>query len=182
MKTALFFLISIIICFISFIIIASLNIFQEYLDENYAEHNYILYFVSIFISLVLDLIDFGLETVLEILTHKERQATRTNFFLSFSIKLTVSSSLNSILVPFLCEIIFTKSKRYEVLIGNLFVEFLFNSFATPFLMSFNYCCLLKKLKKYLAIRNLKNKKEYITQKELNNLYEYRYFLKIFLYS
>ena len=38
-------------------------------------------------------------------------------------------------------------------------------------MSFNYCCLLKKLKKYLAIRNLKNKKEYITQKELNNLYE-----------
>ena len=136
MKTALFFLISIIICFISFIIVASLNIFQEYLDENYAEHNYILYFVSIFISLVLDLIDFALETVLEILTDKERQATRTNFFLSFSIKLTVSSSLNSILVPFLCEIIFTKSKRYEVLIGNLFVEFLFNSFATPFLNEF----------------------------------------------
>ena len=109
-RTILFFLISIFICFISFIIVASLNKLQEYLDEKYEGHTFILYFISVLISIVLDLIDFALEQILETLTKKERQITKTNFYLSYSIKLTISSSLNSVLVPFLSEIVFTKSK------------------------------------------------------------------------
>ena len=129
----------------SLIIVGGLYRAQELLDEN-EEHRFYLYFLSIIISLILEIIDFVLGEFLEYLTKNERQITYTNFHLSYSIKLTISSSLNSALVPFLCEIIFTKSKRYEVLIGNLFVEFLFNAFITPILMIYSYGFLFKKLK------------------------------------
>ena len=151
-----------------------MNRLQEILDKN-EEHPYILFFISILISFVLNLIDFILEQILELLTNYERQITYTNFYLSYSIKLAISSSLNSALVPFLSEIIFTKSKRYEVLIGNLFVEFLFNAFITPILITYNYSCIFKKLKQCLKIRILVGKngnfKDFTTQKELNELYE-----------
>ena len=163
LRTLLFFFISIIICFVSLIIVGGLYRAQELLDEN-EEHRFYLYFLSIIISLILEIIDFVLGEFLEYLTKNERQITYTNFHLSYSIKLTISSSLNSALVPFLSEIIFTKSKRYEVLIGNLFIEFLFNSFLTPIFMVFNFSFLLKKIK--LCFRNC-----YRTQKELNELYE-----------
>ena len=174
LRTLFFFIISIFICFISFIIVSGLNRLQEILDKN-EEHPYILFFISILISYVLNLIDFILEQILELLTNYERQITYTNFYLSYSIKLAISSSLNSALVPFLSEIIFTKSKRYEVLIGNLFVEFLFNAFITPILITYNYSCIFKKLKQCLKIRILVGKngkfKDFTTQKELNELYE-----------
>ena len=168
MRTLLYFMISIIICFISFIIVAGLYRLQEILDEK-DENSAILILISIIIYFVLDLIDFALEEILEALTKKEKQFTYTNFYLSYSIKLTISSTLNSAFVPFLSEIVFTKSKRYEVLIGNLFVEFILNAFLTPILMAYNYCCLFKKFRQY-KIKKKGNYKDY-SQKELNELYE-----------
>ena len=174
LRTLLFFIISLLICSLSLFFVGWLYRRQEIIDENEG-HRSVLIIISIFISFVLDLIDFFLEHILEYLTNKERQITFTNFYLSYSIKLTISSTLNSALVPFLSEIIFTKSKRYEVLIGNLMTEFLFNAFITPILMTYNYCCLFKTLKQYLKRRiligNNSKREEYITQKELNELYE-----------
>ena len=168
MRTLLYFILSIIICFISFIIVAGLYRLQEIVDEK-DENPAILILISIMIYFVLDLIDFALEEILEALTKKEKQFTYTNFYLSYSIKLTISSTLNSAFVPFLSEIVFTKSKRYEVLIGNLFVEFILNAFLTPILMAYNYCCLFKKLRQY-KIKKKGNYKDY-SQKELNELFE-----------
>ena len=54
-------------------------------------------------------------------------------------------------------------------------EFLFNAFITPILMTYNYCCLFKTLKqnfkRRILIGNNSKREEYITQKELNDLYE-----------
>ena len=174
LKGLLFFIISIIICFVSLCIVAGLNRLQEILDKN-DEYSIVLFIFSILIYFVLELIDFALEEILEILTKYERQISYTHFYLSYSIKLTISSFLNSALVPFLSEIIFTKSKRYEVLIGNLFFQFILNAIVTPILMTYNYCCLLKICKQRCKIKALMGNngkiKDFTTQKELNELYE-----------
>ena len=52
-------------------------------------------------------------------------------------------------MPFLSEIIFTKSKRYVVLINNLLVQFLFNDFLDPILLTYNYFYIFKKIKQYI---------------------------------
>ena len=73
-KTILVFIIAVFICFVSLVIVASLNILQQYCDEKYEGHTYILFFISILITLILDLIDLFLEIILEKLTTKENHS------------------------------------------------------------------------------------------------------------
>ena len=77
-------------------------------------------------------------------------------------------------MPFLSEIIFTKSKRYVVLINNLLVQFLFNDFLDPILLTYNYFYIFKKIKQYIKfsmIIDLEEENNFFTQKELNDLFE-----------
>ena len=90
----------------------------------------------------------------------------TNFYLSYSIKLTLFTFCTSAIIPLISNYIFYGAK-FDLLVTNMLMMFLTNAFLTPFMWSMNFEFLLKKLKICL----LKQNQETYTQKELNELYE-----------
>ena len=172
LKTALVYFISIILCGISFAAIYGLNLLQMYVDENQKNHTthvVLLYVISFAITGVTSGMDILLEIVLEKLTKWEKQVTWTNYYLSFSLKLTLFSFVNSAILPTFCEFFINKSDGYEILISNMLMKFLVNAIVTPGMWTLNVGYFIKKLKIYY----ITNKDEIdINQKELNELYEY----------
>ena len=190
-NTFIVYLVSIIICGVSFIAIIFLNKLQENVNkdkENKANHTLLLYVISFGITGVTSAIDIVLEIVLEKLTKWEKQLTWTNFYLSYSLKLTLFSFLNSAVLPIVSEFFFNESNGYEFLISNMLMKFLVNSFVTTIMWTVNVGCVLKLLRQWFIER-----KETIhyNQKELNEIYElspmnvaakYSYIVKTLLMS
>jgi len=170
-NTFLVYLVSLIICGVSFFAIFGLNYLQQKIDndkKNKTTHTVLLYVISFGITGVTSVIDIVLEIVLEILTKWEKQTTWTNFYLSYSLKLTLFSFLNSGVIPIVCELAITKSKGYQFLINNMLMKFLVNSFVTTIMWTVNVGCILKLIKQCLIAK--KDKIPY-NQKELNEIYE-----------
>ena len=104
--------------------------------------------------------------ILESLTKKEKQISMTNFYLSFSIKLTIFTFCTSAVIPLLSNQFFSKAD-YNLLVTNMLMLFITNAFLTPIMWTMNFEFLLKKIKICMLERN----QETYTQKELNELYE-----------
>ena len=171
-KTAIVYLISVILCGISFAAIYGLNLLQMYVDENQKNqttHVVLLYVISFAITGVTSGMDILLEIVLEKLTKWEKQMTWTNYYLSFSIKLTLFSFVNSAILPTFCEFFINNSDGFEILISNMLMKFLVNAIVTPGMWRINIGYYIKKIKIYY----ITNKEEIdINQKDLNELYEF----------
>ena len=170
-NTLLVYFLSIIICGVSFVAIIYLNKLQKKIDndkENKTTHTLLLYVISFGITGVTSVIDIILEIVLEKLTKWERQTTWTNFYLSYSLKLTLFSFLNSAVIPIVCELVINKSNGYQFLINNMLMKFLVNAFVTTIMWTVNVGCVLKLFRQCLIER--KDKINY-NQKELNKIYE-----------
>ena len=170
-NTFIVYLVSFIICGVSFVAIFYLNDLQKKIDENNksnTSHTILLYIISFGITGVTSAIDIVLEIVLEILTKWEKQTTWTNFYLSYSLKLTLFSFLNSAVIPIVCELIITKSNGCSFLINNMLMKFLVNAFVTTIMWTVNVGCVLKLIKQCLIKK--KDKIPY-NQKELNEIYE-----------
>ena len=90
----------------------------------------------------------------------------TNFYLSFSIKLTLFTFFTSAIIPLISNYFFSKAD-YNLLVTNMLMLFITNAFLTPIMWSMKFEYLLKKVKICLLKRN----QETYTQKELNELYE-----------
>ena len=174
LKTALVYLISVILCGVSFAAIYGLNLLQMYVDENQksqTSHVVLLYVISFVISGVTSGMDVLLEIVLEILTKWEKQMTWTNYYLSYSVKLTFFSFINSAILPTFCEFFINNSDGYEILISNMLMKFLINAIVTPAMWTLNVGYFLKKIRIYFIEK--KDPEEIdMNQKELNDLYEY----------
>ena len=186
-RTALVYIISIIICGVSFGIIVALNNVQKNVDnKKNSNHLLLLYIMSLVITGITTGIDFILEIVLDFLTKKERQMAKTDYYLSYSVKLTLFTFLNGSVLPLVSELAFDKSDGYEILISNMLMKFLVNAFVTPGLWTINFGYFFKKFQICLLEREIKrddkgddkgeiverNKEEIgRTQKELNDLYE-----------
>ena len=183
MRTVLVYIISIIICGVSFAIIVALNKVQANIDNNNnSSHLLLLYIMSLVITGITTGIDVILESVLDFLTRKERQMAMTDYYLSYSVKLTLFTFLNGSVLPLVSELAFDKSDGYEILISNMLMKFLVNAFVTPALWTINFGYFFKKFQICLLERNVtkNNKGEIVeqnkeeigkTQKELNDLYE-----------
>ena len=183
MRTVLVYIISIIICGVSFAIIVALNKVQANIDnDNNSSHLLLLYIMSLVITGITTGIDFILEIVLDFLTKNERQMAMTDYYLSYSLKLTLFTFLNGSVLPLVSELAFDKSDGYEILISNMLMKFIVNAFVTPGLWTINFGYFFKKFKICLLERKIKrndkgeiveqNKEEIgKTQKELNELYE-----------
>ena len=174
MRTVLVYVISIIICGVSFGIIVALNKVQTTLDSNNnSSHLLLLYIMSLVITGITTGIDFILEFVLDFLTKKERQMSYTDYYLSYSVKLTLFTFLNGSVLPLVSELAFDKSDGYEILISNMLMKFLVNAFVTPGLWTINFIYFFKKFQICCFIEGKEQNKEKIgkTQKELNDLYE-----------
>ena len=161
---------SIILIFISFIIVTSLNYLQKYCDEE--KYNpAVRYIISFLITCCIQIINIIFEFFLEKLTKLEKRFTSTSYHLSYSIKLTLFSFLNSGIIPLISSI-YNDSKGYQYLIINVFMILLVNATLTPISWTMNLTFFIKKIKIWLIERKDDPDSEHgKTQRELNELYE-----------
>ena len=184
LRTTLVYILSIFICGVSFVIVVLLNMLQTYVDDkNNSSHLILLYILSLVITGVTTGIDFLLEIILDSLTKIEKQPSWTDYYLSYSVKLTLFSFLNSAVLPLVSELCIDKSEGHEILISNMLMKFLVNAFVTPMLWTINFLYFFKQFQICLINRKverdtitkkiIKQDKEGIgkTQKELNDIYE-----------
>ena len=182
--------VSFIICGICYAICIFLYILKRNIDivKDQRENTILLYLLSFGITIITSVMDFILEIVLKKLVKSEKPFTWTNFYTSYSIKLTFFTFINSALVPVLCELTLGKYDEFTFLINNMLIKFLVNAFVTPIMWTINFNFGLKKIRQCLIEK--KDKINY-NQKELNEIYllqsmnialKYSYIVKTLLMS
>ena len=166
----LIYCLSIIMIGLCFSIILGLNYYQiNYQKINDKNKIFMTYLVSIAITCITFLLNFIFQICLGRLTKKEKQISMTNYYLSFSIKLTFFSFMTSGIVPILSNYYYDEQKNYNLLVTNMITMFLTNSFLTPIFWTFDLKYLLKRFNIFLIEKNGNSD---LTQRELNTLYEF----------
>ena len=102
---------------------------MEYINKK-INNPVIQYLTSFALSFISTFINFIYEHIFHILTRFEKQSTWTKYYLSYSIKLTTFSFINSGLMPLLGEI-YHPSNGHKTLINNMLMMFIINSIYTP---------------------------------------------------
>ena len=165
---------SILVIGFAFFIVYQLNDYQDNIvQKNWSE--ILKYTVSISITIIICILNAFLEYIMKFFTKMEKQKSMTNYYLSFSIKLTIFTFMTSAFVPFISNYINNHSKNHDnqTLITNMFFLFLTNSFISPILWTVNIPLLIKKVRIFFIERKkVPNSMHFKTQKELNDLYEY----------
>ena len=155
---------------ICFVIIAALNYLLDYINKKFP-HPAVQYLTSLAISCISTGLNYLYENIFHILTKLEKKSTWTKYYLSYSIKLTIFSFINSGILPLLGEI-YNPSDGHRTLINNMLMMFLLNSIYTPIRWSLNFSYFKKKIQICLLERMKNPDDEHgKTQKELNDLYE-----------
>ena len=155
---------------IGFAIIAGLNALLDYINKKFP-HPLVQYGTSFVISCFSTILNYIYKNIFHILTKFERQTTWTQYYLSYSIKLTIFSFINSGILPLLGEI-YNPSEGHKTLINNMFMMFVVNSIYTPIRWSLDFTYFGKKISIWLIERKKDPDEEHAkTQKELNDLYE-----------
>ena len=155
---------------IGFIIIAGLNALLDYINKQFP-HPLFQYATSLVISCFSTALNYIYEKIFTILTKFEKQTTMTEYYLSYSIKLTIFSFMNSGILPLLGEI-YNPSDGHKTLINNMLMMFALNSIYTPVMWTLNFTYFRKKISIWLIERKKEPDEEHAkTQKELNDLYE-----------
>ena len=173
MRIIIVYIISIILILICFGIFIGLNILQKIVNDK-AIHFILTYILSLCNTCVSSSLNIIFQMLLDFLTKMEKQNTMTEYYRSYSVKLTLFSFFTSAVVPLICELIY-KSDGYEILISNMLMMFLVNAFVTPIMWTMNFTYFLKKLR--ICLINYKkdpeneDKNHNMTQRELNDLYE-----------
>ena len=167
-RMLLIYFISFIIIFICFVIILAFNYLQLKLQRgNNGNKKALKYAISLLITLVISILNSVFRYFLDFLTKREKQISMTNYYLSYSIKLTIFTFITSGVIPLISSYYYNSRVNFDLLVTNMFTIFLSNSFLTPIMWTMNFEYFFKKFKICLV----ENKCEHYTQKELNNLYE-----------
>ena len=191
-RTIITYIICIFIIIISFGIVFGLSVLQDHLykddKENSDTNIFLKYLTSLSITIVISIINSIIQMVLEKLTFEEKPISKSNYTLSLSIKISIFTFLNSAIVPLISKYIlaikekddedkyidyYVSRVRNNLLIDDMFIYFIVNAIITPLLWVLNFPYWYKKLKICCIERN-KNPDDhhYMTQKDLNELYEY----------
>ena len=167
-------LISFIIITISFIIVVILTFAQKKIDNiQFGSKTITKLIISLSMTGVISLVNIIFQGILENLTKLERHMSMTNHILSFSVKLTIFTFVNSAIVPYISIIKTSDDLNYDLLIDNMLMIFIVNSFVSPLMWTFNINFFFKRWKIW-RIENGKNPnmRHYMSQRKLNELYEY----------
>ena len=164
---------SIVLIVIAFQIVYKLNMLQDDIDDKLSGIK--KYGLSFLITIIIFLIDLLFEYIMKYFTKLEKQKSMTNYYLSFSIKLSIFTFVTSALVPLIPNVINGNLKKHNNrnLITNMLFIFLVNSFIKPIAWTINISLIIKKIRIYFIERkSIPDSMHYKTQKELNDLYEY----------
>ena len=178
-KKILFFLISllstIILILISFAIVYFLNYCQFNLTEKEGKHTTAEYLLSLAISIIIAIINSLSRKILKLVTrHFEANETKTNYYISLSIKITIFTFINTNIVPLVSNRIQREYNSNKILLNNLFMIFLTNFTLRPIVFYLNPNLLFKLTRRARAIRALEGipvKESTYTQDELNRLFQ-----------
>jgi hypothetical protein len=143
---------------------------------SFGAKNFSKYAVSLGMTGAISIVNIIFQSILECLTKLERHMSITDLNLSFSVKLTVFTFVNSAIVPLISNL-FTNlenvSINYELLVSNMLMMFLVNSFVSPIMWTFNVSFYIKKWTIWtIESKKNPNMRHNKTQRELNELYEY----------
>ena len=166
LRTLLVYFVSLIMISVCFIIILFLNDFQFKKTKNNSNKLIIKYGIALLINLIISSLNTTFKFFLEGLTKLEKHISNTDYYLSFSIKLTIFTFLTSAIIPLISSYYHSGSK-YDILLANMLTLFLSNSFLTPIMWSLNFECFKKCIRRCLINDNYQN----YTQDELNKIYE-----------
>ena len=182
-RILLFFLACILIIGVSFAIVLGFTYWQNKITANEKNINlFVKYLLSLFITIIIALLNAALEYLLEKFTHWERHLSRTNYYLSLSIKIAIFTFLNSAVVPLIAKELAVKKRikdisynidRNNLIVDDMFVMFLVNAFVTPIFWTLRIPYWFKRIKIYLLEKKKNPDKEhYMTQRQLNIYYEF----------
>ncbi len=176
-RTLITTLISLFIIAISFIIVVLLTIAQEKIDNmSFGAKNFSKYAVSLGITIVTSIVNIIFQGLLESLTKVERHISITDQNLSFSVKLTIFTFANSSIVPLISNALTNLNNieiNYDLLVSNILINFIVNAIVSPTMWLFNPGFFLKKWKIWnIESKKNSNMRHNMTQRELNELYEY----------
>ena len=175
-RTCITALVSFFIIAFSFIIVILLTLAQEKIDGmSFGAKNFSKYAVSLGMTVAISIVNTIFQTMLQSLTDLEKHMSITDYNLSFSIKLTVFTFVNSAIVPLISNVIMNVNRKinYELLVSNILMMFLVNGFVSPLMWTFNIGFYLKKWQIWsIESKKNPNMQHKMTQRELNELYEY----------
>ena len=166
----------IIVYSLSFTLISGAFLAVYYLNniQKGISYNGILKYIASFsITIVISILNIFLEIIMKFFTKIEKQTSKTKYYLSYSIKLTIFTFTTSAIVPFLSDYLNKSNEKNDDLITNMIFLFLTNSFLTPAVWTLNISLIIKKIRIYFIERkSMPDYMHFKTQKELNDLYEY----------
>ena len=180
-RIILVFAVCIIIIGISFGIVLGFTVLQnKIIDNDKSMHLFVKYLLSLFITIIISVVNEVLEVVLTKFTFLEKHLSRTSFYLSLSIKITIFTFFNSAIIPLLSKHIIVKKQveysynldRNNLVVSDMFVLFTVNAIITPLFWTFRIPYLIQKLRIYLIEKNPEpDNCHHMTQRQLNALYE-----------
>ena len=185
LKIVLFFFVCILIIGVSLAIVLGFTYWQDkVLQDNKKINLFVKYLFSIFITIVTTIINEVVKPLLEKFTFWECHLSRTNYYLSLSVKIAIFTFFNSAIVPLIAKHLAVKKRikeinynidRNNLIVDDMFMMFLANAILTPIFWTFvNIPYLIRRLRICLIEKNKEpDKHHYMTQKKLNKLYEYR---------
>ncbi len=164
--------ISLLLIGLSFGIVIGLTYLQNKSNEG-SKNTFMKYGISLLITGVISLINMIFQWILDYLTKLEHQRTKTEYYLSFSVKLTIFTFLNSAVIPLVGNYIQYGWGENDNLVNNMTTMFICNAFLTPILWTFNIAFIIKRIRIYfLEKKENPDSQHNLTQKNLNLLYEY----------
>jgi hypothetical protein len=176
-------------------IIIGLNKLQNKVSQNnFTANEFLKYFLSFLISIMLAVANIVGEIVLQKLTIMEKIEYKTNFYISFSIKLTVYSFIIIAILPIAANYINNHWGNNDLLVNNMLMIFITNILLPPVLFYLSPGLVIKiykRIKAKLDLKNVKLENSIYTQGELNEIFEnpimnisykYSYITNVFLIS
>ena len=163
------YLISVIIIIISFICVSILNYIQDIIDNKYTDNTHIIgYCISLLISITIAIINNVIEIILEKFTYFEKKHTHSDYYVSYSFKLTIFLFCNTALIPYFAYLLWKPS--FEYFTRSILMIYLSHCLLSPILWCVNVKYILTTIKRKLCMCLLLRSRTY-SQSQLNALYE-----------
>ena len=158
---------------VTFGIIVLINWGQRIISED--EKNFWSYVLSLSVSIIIAVTNYLAKFVLKQLTLMEKIETKTEYFRSYSLKLTVFNFVTIAVIPVVSNFIHgEKWGDSDVLVNNLLMIFIMNILFPPVLFYLGpdlALKLYKRTKARLDLEDVKYEKSTYTQGELNEIFE-----------
>ena len=160
---------------VSLCIVIGLNEAQYRLSKNGENRDFLRYFISFLISISISIINSLGRKVLRIITKNfEAIETRTDYYISLSIKISVFTFINSAIIPVLSNYIRGEWGNNDILINNVLMIFITNITLTPFTFFFSVPLCVKlsrRAKARIDLEGVSPVDSKYTQGQLNKIFE-----------